>query len=305
VVDDIYNDYNDAWAKWYPEDPDYQEFAAWEEARYKQTWHEEGEAEDTTHSQQQQQQQQQQEEEEEEGEEEQNWREPQKEWRQKRAEAMRARIIRDEENLNTDEDKSEIFSKIPIYECHVNGSATTEEDANLLQNSKYDSHLDSYPLIDLSDPPEDDHPSGQYASGIQELLGDNCWVDNECIEAVVSNQQTTSQGPYERLSRFFEYKLCSGRYDQENMQAEIAGLYLESMQQCFMDLQMHHMDDNVTSNPEGFRKCHHLGPWEKHLGAEECDVCGIWRPLYTMSCPACKVKACVGCKYEKNNEELI
>jgi hypothetical protein len=303
VVDNIYNDYSDAWATWDPEDPDYQEFAAWEEARYKQTWHEEegegegeGEDKDTTHSQQQQQH---------EKEEKQYWREPQKEWRQKRAEAMRARIIRDEENLNTDEDESEIFSKIPIYECHVNGSATTEEDVDLPQTPKYDPHLDSYPLIDLSDLPEDDHPGGQYASGIQELLGDDGWFDNECIEAVVFNQQTTSQGPYEHLSRFFEYKLSSGRYHQEDMQAEIVGLYLESMQQYFMELQMHHMDDNAISNPGGFHKCHHLGPWEKHLGAEECDVCGIWWPLYTMSCPACKVKACAGCKYERNNEELI
>ncbi|CRG90404.1 F-type H+-transporting ATPase subunit gamma [Talaromyces islandicus] len=238
VVDDIYKEYNDAWATWDPEDPDYQEFTAWEEARYKQTWQEDkGYDEQAAQNQPPSPQQA----------DEQDWRETQEERRQKRAEAMRARIIQDEEKLNNTDDESEIFSTIPIYEWHGNNSrAAAEEEEeeeeeeynDLLQQPRNDSRLDSYPLIDLSDPPEDDRTTGRFAGEIQELLDDNSWFSNYCIRAVPASQQPTSQDPFEQLSRFFEYKLSSGRCHLEELQAEIAGLYLESMQQNFVDLQV-------------------------------------------------------------------
>jgi hypothetical protein len=266
VVEDIYEQYNDAWATWDPEDPEYQEFTAWEEARYKQTWQEDRENDEQAAQEQPQQQQQH---------EERDWRQIQEERRQRRADAMRARIIRDEEELNSSDDESEIFATIPIYQWRENSSTAAEEDEenhNFLQPSRNDSHLDAYPLIDLSDSPEDSCTGGQFASGIQELLDDNTWFGNECIEAVTRSQQTTTQDPYEQLSRFFEDKLSSGQYHLEEMQAEIVGLYLESMQQHFLDLQVQYMGDDATPNLEGHRRCHHMGPWKKHFGTEKCEI---------------------------------
>ncbi|KAH8700622.1 hypothetical protein BGW36DRAFT_374567 [Talaromyces proteolyticus] len=79
---------------------------------------------------------------------------------------------------------------------------------------------------------------------------------------------------------------------------EVVGFHLESMQQYFQDLRNRFISSNkIASNDSSAHKCCHSGPWQKDFGLENCDVCGRWMPLYTLSCPSCQIKACISCKY--------
>ncbi|KAE8376733.1 DnaJ domain-containing protein [Aspergillus bertholletiae] len=91
----------------------------------------------------------------------------------------------------------------------------------------------------------------------------------------------------------------SGRYTEEDIHTELRGLVMESFCGWLEDLRLEvpgaEPASTVQVSPE---HCHHLGYWNKEFGSSECEICHRWVPIYTLSCPGCGIRACVGCKFQ-------
>ncbi|KAJ1710082.1 DnaJ domain protein [Aspergillus flavus] len=90
----------------------------------------------------------------------------------------------------------------------------------------------------------------------------------------------------------------SGRYTEEDVHTELRGLVMESFCGWLETLRQEFSGAvpaaTVRVSPE---HCRHLGYWSKEFGSSECEICHRWMPIYTLSCPGCGIRACVGCKF--------
>ncbi|KAL2863895.1 DnaJ domain protein [Aspergillus lucknowensis] len=110
---------------------------------------------------------------------------------------------------------------------------------------------------------------------------------------------------YPHLAPFIPYftaKLAhrSGRYTKHDLQVELKGMIMETYCGWLETLRATIPGaESFTSllDPDS-QSCRHLGYWEKGYGHDECDRCHLWKPIYTLVCPGCGIKRCVGCKFD-------
>lgn len=108
----------------------------------------------------------------------------------------------------------------------------------------------------------------------------------------------------------------SGKYTQKDLHIELRGIimetycgWLEGLRLTFSNAKSTTTATTTTSstlmaaynaNPQ---KCLHLGYWKKEFGTPECEACHLWKPIFTLICPVCGIRACVGCKFR--GEETV
>ena len=129
--------------------------------------------------------------------------------------------------------------------------------------------------------------------------------DEEEEQQQKDNNTNTNETPPSHLSPFIPYlnaKLNdpSGKYTKEDLHVELYGIVMETYCGWLENLRLTFPDAKPTSPSENEPQqgCLHLGYWEKTFGCPECEVCHRWKPIYTLTCRGCAVKACVGCKFQ-------
>jgi hypothetical protein len=107
------------------------------------------------------------------------------------------------------------------------------------------------------------------------------------------------------LVPFFNHKLAhpSGRYSITDLDVEITGFVLESLRDWFAEVRREGKLESMLSPAENrvnarCNRQHHLGAWMKSFHAEVCEACQRHQPLYTLTCPGCGQKACVSCRFQ-------
>ncbi|KAL2849178.1 hypothetical protein BJY01DRAFT_246079 [Aspergillus pseudoustus] len=100
---------------------------------------------------------------------------------------------------------------------------------------------------------------------------------------------------------YFAAKLAhkDGRYTKDDFQAELRGMIMETYCGWLETVRVtipgaESLKATLDLVPQD---CLHLGYWEKEFGSDECEKCHLWRPIYTLVCPGCEIKKCVGCKF--------
>ncbi|OGM45550.1 DnaJ domain protein [Aspergillus bombycis] len=132
--------------------------------------------------------------------------------------------------------------------------------------------------------------------------GEVCFNDdNVTSQATPADESSPSpRSLIDPLIPHFKEKLNhpSGQYTEEDIHTELRGLVMESFCGWLETLRLEfpgaESAATIQVNPE---HCRHLGYWNKEFGSSECEVCHRWMPIYTLSCPGCGIRACVGCKF--------
>ncbi|CEL06246.1 hypothetical protein ASPCAL07353 [Aspergillus calidoustus] len=110
---------------------------------------------------------------------------------------------------------------------------------------------------------------------------------------------------YPHLTPFIPYfaaKLAytDGRYTRDDFQTELRGMVMETY--CGWVETVRATIPGAESREATLdlipQDCLHLGYWEKVYGRDECEECHLWRPIYTLVCPGCGIRKCVGCKFD-------
>ncbi|KAL2823163.1 hypothetical protein BDW59DRAFT_99875 [Aspergillus cavernicola] len=110
---------------------------------------------------------------------------------------------------------------------------------------------------------------------------------------------------YPHLAPFVPYfaaKLAhnSGWYTRDDFHIELKGMVMETycgwLETVRVTIPGAAFSLKTELDPQ--QTCRHLGYWEKELGHERCEMCDLWKPIYTLVCPGCGLKRCVGCKFE-------
>ncbi|KKK17338.1 hypothetical protein ARAM_005290 [Aspergillus rambellii] len=98
---------------------------------------------------------------------------------------------------------------------------------------------------------------------------------------------------------FFTTKLAhaSGRYTQEDLHTELKGMVMETFCGWLESLRITIPGASPRETNQSPHECLHRGFWIKELDCDECEACHMWMPLYTLVCPGCGIKKCVGCKF--------
>ncbi|KAE8351849.1 hypothetical protein BDV28DRAFT_158384 [Aspergillus coremiiformis] len=102
------------------------------------------------------------------------------------------------------------------------------------------------------------------------------------------------------FASYFRGKLNhpSGRYTEEDLHIELRGLVMESFCGWLEDIRRDIPGAEPAETVNNLEQCRHLGYWKKDFESSECEACHRWMPIYTLSCPGCGVKACIGCKFQ-------
>ncbi|KAI9372780.1 hypothetical protein BJX61DRAFT_422718 [Aspergillus egyptiacus] len=106
---------------------------------------------------------------------------------------------------------------------------------------------------------------------------------------------------YPHLAPFVPYftaKLAhrSDRYTEADFRVELKGMVMETYCGWLETLRVT-IPGSHSYVDSGLDNCRHLGYWDKQYGCEECELCHLWKPIYTLVCPICGIKRCVGCKF--------
>jgi hypothetical protein len=109
-----------------------------------------------------------------------------------------------------------------------------------------------------------------------------------------------SPSPIDTFVPYFKAKLNhpSGRYTEEDLCGELRGLVMESFCGWVEVVRQTVPGAASTETLNCQEQCRHLGFWNKEFGSSECEVCHVWMPIFTLSCPGCGLKACVRCKFQ-------
>lgn len=100
---------------------------------------------------------------------------------------------------------------------------------------------------------------------------------------------------------YFDDKLqnSQGRYTTDDMLGEMRGLFLEPYRGWLEAARLAIPGEKESDNSSDPAVCEHRGLWAKTYGCSECRLCGLYRPLYTLICPACGKQACIRCKFDE------
>ncbi|KAL4916992.1 hypothetical protein BDW62DRAFT_211512 [Aspergillus aurantiobrunneus] len=82
------------------------------------------------------------------------------------------------------------------------------------------------------------------------------------------------------------------RYTREDFRAELRGIIMETYCGWLETVRVTIPGVAESVKAHDPRVCRHLGYWEKKLGCKICEVCELWRPIYTLVCPGCGIKSC-------------
>lgn len=177
------------------------------------------------------------------------------------------------------------------------GPCTEEEDMTIFYDCKQ-SHLPNNANTAAS---QDESASESDTSEDDEEEEE----DDEEEQQQKDNNTNTNETPPSHLSPFIPYlnaKLNdpSGKYTKEDLHVELYGIVMETYCGWLENLRLTFPDAKPTSPSENEPQqgCLHLGYWEKTFGCPECEVCHRWKPIYTLTCRGCAIKACVGCKFQ-------
>ncbi|KAL4866812.1 DnaJ domain-containing protein [Aspergillus spectabilis] len=107
---------------------------------------------------------------------------------------------------------------------------------------------------------------------------------------------------YPYLAPFIPYFIAKlvhkdGQYTENDLQTELKGMVMETYCGWLETLRMAIPGVGPATLPD-IHECRHLGYWKKELDHESCVVCDLWRPIYTLVCPGCGIRRCVGCKFQ-------
>jgi len=209
---------------------------------------------------------------------------------QKRKEAMRALVMHDEEELEkegdtvsedqTTEFESTILCLIHGNHCHCHEDG--EHSSNMTREN-----------VDV----ETDEEDTVFFDCSTSLVGSVVSEDETSRLDPIPEEQ--EEDPFAALALFFNAKVndSDGRYTEADYYAEIKGIVLETFCGWLEDLRISYPDAESLAMRNRHRDCPHLGAWEKTLGCPECEICGLWMPIYILTCPSCGAKACARCKF--------
>lgn len=99
---------------------------------------------------------------------------------------------------------------------------------------------------------------------------------------------------------YFESKIHhpSRCYTTEDLETEIKGIVLEAYCGWLESIRLSFSDVNPIPKGSSSNTCAHLGAWEKEFMRFECEVCHRWKPIFMLTCPGCRIRKCIGCKFE-------
>jgi hypothetical protein len=103
---------------------------------------------------------------------------------------------------------------------------------------------------------------------------------------------------------YFQKKLNdpSGRYTEEDLRVELQGIVMETFCGWLENIRLTVPHAEIPRTGNDPQHCRHLGYWIKNFERPECEVCHRWMPIYTLMCPGCGIQACVGCKFQYEEE---
>ncbi|KAJ5157003.1 uncharacterized protein N7482_008103 [Penicillium canariense] len=85
----------------------------------------------------------------------------------------------------------------------------------------------------------------------------------------------------------------SGRYTPDDMYQELIGLVMESVCGWLESTRLSCPNASPLAAMNVSSTCSHLGFWHKRFDMPECENCGLWKPLYILTCPGCGAKKCL------------
>ncbi|PLB45114.1 DnaJ-domain-containing protein [Aspergillus steynii IBT 23096] len=210
------------------------------------------------------------------------------------------------EHDDDDDDDDEAFSDQstqrtateynPVYRSRDNTSPFSE---NKLSDSHYETGKEDHS--------EDDSFYYSFSESTRSVKG-------EATFSSLGQEPTAAEDNYIRVESdlhshlrpflpLFESKLNhpSGLYTRADMHSELRGIVMETFCGWLENLRLGfseaESEGNSRSQPDKSDTCEHLGYWTKEYGRDECEVCHRWKPIYTLTCPGCGLKACVVCKF--------
>ncbi|KAL2007903.1 hypothetical protein VTN00DRAFT_7885 [Thermoascus crustaceus] len=240
----------------------------------------------------------------------------------RRREGMAARVRRDEEELAREEqEEKETFGDESFFTAPSQQSFETETDKGKMnvQSSDESSGEGVYMESDSTEEDESDAPEESDDSeeeDTEQISND----DEQSLNAAAghtTNGSTTQQDEADEgfnpngLVPFFNHKLHhpNHHYTVEDIRTELYGAVLEPYCGFLEEVRMAFPDAEPIAPGQDPKTCRHLGMWNKRFLIENCEACGRWLPLYTLTCPACAKKACVVCKFlnygDDDNETYV
>ncbi|KAI9040081.1 DnaJ domain protein [Aspergillus affinis] len=140
--------------------------------------------------------------------------------------------------------------------------------------------------------------------------GDTSSLDQEQPTVSEDNYIRVDTDLHSQLAPFlplFESKLNhpSGLYTRADMHCELRGIVMETFCGWLENLRLGFSEADIESTSshrfgdlhDTSETCDHLGYWTKEYGRDECELCHRWKPIFTLTCPSCGLKACVVCKF--------
>jgi len=243
-----------------------------------------------------------------------------RERQRRRREGMAARVRRDEEEMaRQEQEERETLGDESFFTAvsEQNSETDTGKDKQAVRSSDDSSGEDEYTESEGSD----DVKSEEDCDGSDEEESDERTAPDSEQSQNATAEQTTSNSSAERneededevdpnygmdgLVPFFNYKLRhpDHHYTVEDVRTELMGIVLETYCGFLEELRMSFPDAKPITPGQDPESCRHLGMWDKQFLIENCEVCGRWLPLYTLTCPACGKKACIVCKFEQHGDD--
>ncbi|KAJ5688628.1 Heat shock protein DnaJ N-terminal [Penicillium macrosclerotiorum] len=245
-----------------------------------------------------------------------------------RREGMKARVMRDEEEMKY-EDENEIDQNLEFshndeaneidqsteYEsvttCFHGGIDYICHSFDAFASPHGDSTVDSGGL-DLETQTDGGKSVYFDCNETQQSVSNDGRGFSNCtsIEPFTSEIEDTDDKSYHRRIKdilhffipYFDAKLNDpcGRYTSDDMFKEISGIYIESFYGWMENLRLSIPGARPVTPPESPSLCLHLGYWLKGFGYPECEKCHCWAPLYILTCPGCGAGACVQCRFSND-----
>ncbi|CAI7630700.1 unnamed protein product [Penicillium discolor] len=108
------------------------------------------------------------------------------------------------------------------------------------------------------------------------------------------------------LVSFLKQKLANpnGRYTLHDLGGELNGLMLETYCGWLEEVRLSVPNASPITVRNDPKLCSHLGLWYKDFCRPVCNVCNLWMPSFTLTCPGCGLKACVRCKFDGSYDSL-
>lgn len=217
------------------------------------------------------------------------------------------------ENEGSDENEDSLSLASSDVEQPVSEYGTAQEESEVSgSNSDFaDAHEKSTVFYDCTDAtlsqlPDTAETLSSEKTSDPETSDDESWEEDE--EPNLNNNN--NEHPTTLISPFaphFTTKLTgpSGNYTEEDLQVELYGIMMEAYCVWLEDVRLTFPDAKPasTAHSNDPETCPHLGYWEKRFECPECEGCHRWRPIFTLTCPGCGVKRCVGCKFLDERQE--